>query len=447
VVAGRQSGKTSRIAALMAVYEAFRSHGLPPGECGYVLVIAPSLKQSKIAFKFIKKYIQGSPALKSWVLKITKDEIELKNGVVIACLPCSYVAVRGYPVICVICDEMAFWSHEETAANPEQEVIDALRPAMATLHNTKLVKISTPFAKEGILWDEFQQRNELSHLVWQVSTEQMNPAVTKEFLDKARQRNEETFKREHLGEFTDSVIGWITAEILDPSIVRGRGELPQMPNVTYAAALDPASRHNDFALAILHLTSEGLIVVDRVARWAGTKTAALPFEHVLEEIKSILDEYGINTAIGDQFYFEPIRQYLWKLGIIYQGVHFTSETRLRIFGSLKSLLVQRKIELLDDPKLLRELRGLREEKTDRGQIDIRPSRGFGDDSAVAVALAAYELMKQRPNQPCVQFGIIKRDFRSRLGMIPGGCPYEAICENFPQCMDAGRCLDFKDMRA
>jgi hypothetical protein len=342
---------------------------------------------------------------------------------------------------------MAFWRHEETAANPEQEVIDALRPAMATLHNTKLVKISTPFRKEGILYDEFQRRNELEHLVWQVSTEEMNPVVTKVFLDEARQRNEETFKRELLAEFTDNIVGWITGEILDPCIVRGRRELPQLPDVRYAAALDPASRHNDFALAVLHLTAEGMIVVDRVVRWTGSKTAPLAYESVLGEIKSILDEYAINTAIGDSFYCDVISQHLMKLGIFYQIAPFTSQTRARIFGSLKHLLVQRKIELLDDSELLHELRGLREEKTDRGQIDIRPRRGVGDDSAVVVALATNELLKQQPNQPALQFGTIARDVHSSLGMIPGSCPYEAVCGNYPECMDARQCLDFKDERA
>ena len=31
VIAGRQGGKTSRIGALVGLYEAFRDHGLPPG--------------------------------------------------------------------------------------------------------------------------------------------------------------------------------------------------------------------------------------------------------------------------------------------------------------------------------------------------------------------------------------------------------------------------------
>ena len=275
VIAGRQSGKTSRIGAIIALYEAFRDHGLPRGQRAYVLVIAPVVQQAAIAFDFMKRYILESSILEPRVYKIRSDEIELKNGVVIACRPCSYIAVRGVPIICVICDEMAFWRHEETAANPEQEVIDAIRPAMAALVNTKIVKISTPFRKDGILWREFQKRTELRHLVWQLSTEEMNPAVSKQFLEAARQDNEQTFRREHLAEFTDNVLGWITPEILEPCVLRGLRELPRVSNGTYVAAVDPAFRSSNFGFAVLHRSDAGAITVVHTDSWSGTKTEPL----------------------------------------------------------------------------------------------------------------------------------------------------------------------------
>ena len=58
---------------------------------------------------------------------------------------------------------------------------------------------------------------------------------------------------------------------------------------------------------------------------------------------------------------------------------------------MKQLLLSQKIELLDDPELIRQFRRLREQKTARGQIDVRPIGEARDDVAVAVALAAREL--------------------------------------------------------
>ena len=301
VIAGRQSGKTSRIGALIGLYEAFRDHGLPPGERACVLVIAPVVQQATIAFRCLKRFIEASPILTQKVLKIRKDEIELRNSVSIVCRPCSYITIRGVPVICAICDEMAFWRHEETAANPEQEVIDAIRPAMATVHNAKIVKVSTPYRKEGILWREFKQRRELDYPVWQLSTEQMNPAVPKMFLDKAQRSNKETFQREHLAEFTDSVLGWITPEILEQCIMWGYREMPRVFDSTYIAAIDPAFRSSDFGFAISHRSRDGSITVDHVQKWAGTKNAPLSFELVCECIvdssAAVRDQLGCRRPI------------------------------------------------------------------------------------------------------------------------------------------------------
>jgi phage terminase large subunit-like protein len=137
---GRQGGKTT-LASEIAIYEAVRYPKLPRGARAYVIIVAPGLSQAQIAFDYIRKGFCGSPILKRLVRKDLTNEIRLRNGITIACYPCSYIAVRGISVVCAICDELAFWSHEETSANPENEVMAALRPAMATFPNAKLIKI------------------------------------------------------------------------------------------------------------------------------------------------------------------------------------------------------------------------------------------------------------------------------------------------------------------
>ncbi len=42
LVAGRRAGKTGKLAAPIALFEAFRDHGIPRGERGHVMLIAPS---------------------------------------------------------------------------------------------------------------------------------------------------------------------------------------------------------------------------------------------------------------------------------------------------------------------------------------------------------------------------------------------------------------------
>jgi hypothetical protein len=404
LIAGRRSGKTSKIGALIAIYEAFRDHHLTRGDRAYVMLIAPVKNQAKTAMRFIRAYLNSSPLLKQYVARERSEEVELTNGIIIACYPCSYSTVRGPSVVCAICDEMAFWHHKETAANPEEEVLAALRPAMATFPTSKLIKISTPFRKEGVLWREFQQRAELDHLVWQLSSPEMNPTLQPSVLERERKRDEEKFRREYLAEFTDQIAAWVVPEVLDPCIVRDRIELPHVENAAYVIAVDPAFVHNDFALAVLHQTADGPVVVDCVEHWAGTKQAPLAYEWVCETIARIANEYGIREVIGDQYCAAVIKQHFDKLGIHYSEFTFGLHTRADLFGNLRHLLVQRKIELRDNPVLLRQLRALEERRAPNGNIDIRPSYGQKDDVAVAVALGAYELAKRLPPvEPWAEF--------------------------------------------
>ena len=437
-IIGRRGGKT-RLAAQIAVYEAIRDHKLPPGERAFILVIAPVLKQAQIAFDYVRKYLNRSPELSQLVVKERKSEIELRNGITIACQPCSQITVRGYSVVCAICDELGFWVHEETAANPEREVIAALRPAMATLTKTKLIKISTPCRKEGILWHDFQERESLPYPVWQASSKEMNPTLSDDFLEGAQRENNEHFRREYLAEFTDSLVGWITWEILEPCIVRGCREFPRVSNGTYVAAVDPAFTHSDFGFAILHRSDNEHINVAFAARWTGTRNAPLNLESVSIQINDVLQRFGINSLVGDQHCFPVLRQHFEKAGLFYREFRFGDHSRASIFGNLRQLIAQQKISFVDEPELLRQLRSLDEIRTTNGNIDIRPPSSSKDDMAIAVAVGAFEL---------------SRVPQCSIGPILGGPKYTPVlwrsnmwydehvmmtCHKYPGCFEKGPC--------
>ena len=56
LICGRRSGKSDKLAANVAIYEAFfRNHSLSPGETGVVLLMAQNMRQANI----VKGYIEG----------------------------------------------------------------------------------------------------------------------------------------------------------------------------------------------------------------------------------------------------------------------------------------------------------------------------------------------------------------------------------------------------
>src|SRR5262249_36329059 len=58
----------------------------------------------------------------------------------------SFQAVRGYTLIGAVCDEIAFWRAEDSA-NPDTEILNGLRPGMATVSGAMLLCISSPYAR------------------------------------------------------------------------------------------------------------------------------------------------------------------------------------------------------------------------------------------------------------------------------------------------------------
>ncbi|MEQ1473293.1 MAG: hypothetical protein ABLQ96_05710, partial [Candidatus Acidiferrum sp.] len=129
------------------------------------------------------------------------------------------------------------------------------------------------------------------------------------------------------------------------------------------------------------------------------------------------------------------------LGIKFNCFVFSTLTRGQLFSGLKILLMQRRIELLDDPELLQQLRSLHEENSKRGHFDVQSSQGK-DDRAVALALAVQQALRQTPPLPFESLLIDSRPSYASLGQIPGQCIKEPVCLNFPDCLEAGVCLGF-----
>src|ERR1700680_3363787 len=104
---------------------------------------------------------------------------------------------------------------------------------------------------------------------------------------------------------------------------------------------------------------------------------------------------------------------------------FGPRTRAEIFGNLKHLLRQSKIELLDNREFLEQLLNLEELTKDAGRIDIQPAGTMRDDLAVVVALCCDEVCKQEGALPEPRLGIVDRSLRF-LNYIPSDCPVAAV---------------------
>jgi hypothetical protein len=140
--------------SLIAVYLAcFKdwTRFLSPGERGTVMIVACDRKQARVIVRYITAFLEECSLLAPLIQrKAGASEgwaIDLEGRVTIEVHSCSYRAVRGYTIIAALLDEIAFWRTEESA-NPDKEVIEAIRPALATVPGSMLLAAS--FRKRGI---------------------------------------------------------------------------------------------------------------------------------------------------------------------------------------------------------------------------------------------------------------------------------------------------------
>ena len=124
------------------------------------------------------------PMLRQLVEAERLEGIDLSNRITIEVHTCSFRTVRGYTILAALCDEMAFWLGEDSS-NPDAEVVDAIKPAMATVPNAILLCASSPYARKGVLWEAYHRYfgHDGPILVWNAPTRTMNPTVPQAFID------------------------------------------------------------------------------------------------------------------------------------------------------------------------------------------------------------------------------------------------------------------------
>ena len=154
VIGGRRLGK-SRVTSVVAGYlTAFRSYPmLSPGERGVFPLIGADREQVGILRRYTGSLFDEIPMLRRMLVdKPTKGAIRLKNHTAIEITVAHYGHLRGRTCVGAAAEEVAFWDTGTEAANPDTEVLAALRPSMATVPDALLVGISSPYAKRGELW-------------------------------------------------------------------------------------------------------------------------------------------------------------------------------------------------------------------------------------------------------------------------------------------------------
>jgi hypothetical protein len=191
-VIGRRGGKSRAISVLATYIAGLCKHpSLVPGERGVLLIIAPDQKQADICLDYIEANFKGSPILKQLVETRTQRALRLVNRVDVEVRASDFRRLRGPTFLAVICDESSFFL-SENSSNPDSEIINAVRPGLATTAGP-LFLISSPYARRGELWRLYNQHfgpnGDPLILVAQAPSRVMNPSLPQSVVDRAMERD------------------------------------------------------------------------------------------------------------------------------------------------------------------------------------------------------------------------------------------------------------------
>jgi hypothetical protein len=279
----------------------------------------------------------------------------------------------------------------EGSANPDTEILAAIRPAMAMIPNALLLAISSPYAKRGALWDAHRRyygKPGAPVLVWQADTRSMNPVVSQREIDRAFADDAAAARAEFGAEFRDDVATFIDREVVERRVLRGIVELAPVEEVSYVAFVDPSGGSSDsMVLAIAHKRGD-LAVLDLVCE------IVPPFspEQVVTEFVGVLKAYRIHSVTGDAYSGEWVREQFRKRGIEYK---ISERNRSELYLNLLPMLNSGQCELLDNRKLILQLSALERKTARSGSDSVDHAPGSHDDVANAAAGALVEAVGGR----------------------------------------------------
>ncbi|GAH74965.1 unnamed protein product, partial [marine sediment metagenome] len=209
LILGSRSGK-SLIASIIALYESIVKSKqwrkrLNKGEFGYAVIVSTRQRQSEqIIGANCLRLLQNSPSLKNYIKDSTMSELTLKNNMRIVSSPCVSSAYRGVPIYFLACDEIGHFFVEGPKA--DSEILSALLPRMSQFYGAKLILVSTPAAKQGSLWNYYEEGFKVpKRFTTQSDSLFVNPLINKAFLEKEKARDIDNYDREFMAQFAEKV--------------------------------------------------------------------------------------------------------------------------------------------------------------------------------------------------------------------------------------------------
>lgn len=372
-------------------------------EIGYAVITATRQRQCEDIIQASCTDLLANSSLSYYIADDLTSELKLTNGLSIVSMPCNSTAARGLPIFLLIFDEIAHYRTEGVKA--DYKIHNALRPRQAQFPGAKCLKITTPSAKQGLFWDEFDEGFRVpGRLTIQAGTRTVNPLIPQEFIDKEYKRDPDNAAREYGANFAETVSGFFASCIdkLNDCFGELLDDFPYQDGQKYFGSIDQSglAGRDQFAFAIAHRDSKTEKVIEDVLRTWNTKDSDL----ILEEIKQLCVVYKLSTVSIDRYASGWVQTAFEK-----KGLTVTIREKLPvIYTNFKTLAISGRLMLPDYPILRKGLMQTQAYYSKSNSLSIgheRTLEGHGDSADASVA-AIFEASKN------YTVGELSRDYDS-----------------------------------
>ncbi len=411
IIAGRRSGKSTSVALISAFYAIWGGwqENLSKGEKARIFIVSPTKNQGQIIKGYLEAIFDLNGSLRRMIKKIQQESIEFVDGTTIEIKPASWRATRGFIVGLFVLEELSYWRFEAESANVDKEIYTAIKPAMTTIKNSLVIGISTPFARQGLLWEKYERHfgKPGPVLIWRAPSWRMNLSLSEEglrrdFLDTIGPAE---FGAEFEANFREDIETYLPLAVIEAAIIPGRVQVDYEPGISYLGFCDPAEGlrkgADSMTFGVSHASTEkpNKFILDLLLE------VQPPFDpkEVIRQIVNICRQYRITKIVQDRHAVGWIASDLKQHSI---GVEVSDINKSQIYEHFAVLMNKRLVELVDCPKLKTQMQSLMRFMRSGGTVAIDHLRSGHDDvvnSAAGAIVAASRI--EAPIRDEIQIGI------------------------------------------
>jgi hypothetical protein len=403
---GSKSTDASGVALTWLAVEA------PAGARGYV--VAVDQDQAALLLDAASGIVDRTSALRS-VVDVQALKIVARSGASVEVLAADGASAYGLRPHLMILDEFPAWPETRNM----RRLWTALLSSAHKVPGSRLILMGSPGEPGHFSYKVLQEARRSDR--WRTS-EVKGPLQWIPASELEAQRpllRDSEFARLHLGVWAQGEDRLVSEEDLEAACVLDGPQAPVF-GVRYVITLDVGITSDACVVVVAHAEALGSeygaprrVVVDRIARWRGSRRKPVRLGEVEEYIEQASREYHHAPLHADPYQAVGLLQRLKAKGVSATEFTFSAQSVGRVANALHLALRNRIIYLPDDPELTAELGRVRLRETSPGAVRLDHDSGEHDDQAVAIAIACAVLQGNAHGQSAAFLELWKKEIAQK----------------------------------